>query len=531
MKGPEIRQSFLDFFAGKQHDIVPSAPVVPHDDPGLMFTNAGMNQFKPYFLGQATPEHRRIADTQKCIRVSGKHNDLEEVGHDTYHHTFFEMLGNWSFGDYYKREAISWAWELLTEVWGLPAERLYATVFAGDEQVPCDDEAIELWKECTNIDPSHILKFDRKDNFWMMGDTGPCGPCSEIHIDLTPDQSGGGLVNADSPQVIELWNLVFIQYNAEEDGSLRELPAKHVDTGMGFERACAVLECTGGGKDFSGEVSNYDTEVFQPLIRELAKMSGRTYKPGLSEDEASIAMRVCADHIRMTAFAIADGAFPSNDGRGYVVRRLIRRAARYGRSKLGLEEPFLHTLLPVLVKTMGDVFPELVREKVKIGNLIRSEEVSFNQTLDRGIALFEEQIEQLEGKVFSGEVAFKLYDTFGFPVDLTEAMARELGFSVDLETFEERMEEQRARAREAQVKHVVRAADADLNLPPTPFVGLMNSSLTPRLRPFSVKGTCSTWCWPLAPSMPRWVDSWVIQVCSAGKASNSKWWIRSKPRA
>lgn len=473
MKAAEIRQSFFDFFESKEHKIVPSAPVVPHDDPTLLFTNAGMNQFKPYFLGLAQPSSRRIADTQKCIRVSGKHNDLEETGHDTYHHTLFEMLGNWSFGDYYKKEAISWAWELLTKVWGLPKERLYATVFGGDEAVPADTEAEQLWAECTDIDPSHILRCDRKDNFWMMGDTGPCGPCSEVHIDLTPDATGGGLVNKDSPLVIELWNLVFIQFNAMEDGSLKELPAKHVDTGMGFERACAVIECTKGGTHFDGNVSNYDTEVFQPLIRRLAEMSGATYTGGQSSDKESIALRVCADHIRMISFSIADGAIPSSDGRGYVVRRLLRRASRYGR-QLGLEEPFLYKLVEVLSDTMGDAFPELREQRSKIETIIKAEEGSFNRTLDRGLTLFEGEAETLSGAgktEFPGEVAFKLYDTYGFPLDLTQAMARERGMIVDEPRFQVLMEEQRTRARAAQVKVVVTAEDTTLELPPTPFSG------------------------------------------------------------
>ena len=470
LKGAAIRQSYLDFFRDRAHKIVDSAPVVPHDDPTLMFTNAGMNQFKPFFLGQATPEVRRIADTQKCIRVSGKHNDLEEVGHDTYHHTFFEMLGNWSFGDYYKKESIEWAWELFTKVWGLPKERLYATVYGGDASVPADEEAIELWRTCTNIDPSHIRKFGKKDNFWMMGETGPCGPCSEIHIDLTPDMSGGHLVNEGSPMVMELWNLVFIQFNAEVDGSLRELPAKHVDTGMGFERACAVLECTQGGRDFSGSISNYDTEVFMPILRVLQTMSKAKYTPGQSNDMNSIAMRVIADHIRMISFAIADGALPSNEGRGYVVRRLLRRAARYAR-KIGLNEPFLYELVPVLRAEMGATFPELVREESKLQKIIKSEEESFNHALDRGLHLFEEVVKDVSGKEFPAQEAFKLYDTYGFPLDLTAVMANEKGLTVDEGAFKVLMDQQKDRARAAQTKHVVSAAHEELNLPPTPFVG------------------------------------------------------------
>lgn len=473
LKGAAIRQSYLDFFKERQHLIVDSASVVPHDDPTLMFTNAGMNQFKPYFLGSATPEHRRIADTQKCIRVSGKHNDLEEVGYDTYHHTFFEMLGNWSFGDYYKKEAIQWAWELFTEVWKLPKDRLHATVFGGDEQVPADEEAIELWKTVTDIDHNHIHRCSKDDNFWMMGETGPCGPCSEIHIDLTPDKSGHSLVNAGSPLVMELWNLVFIQFNAEVGGALRELPAKHVDTGMGFERVCAVMECTNGATDFSKTVSNYDTEVFQPIIRVLEKMSGRKYTPGMSEDMDSISMRVIADHIRMISFSIADGALPSNEGRGYVVRRLLRRAARYAR-KIGLREPFLHQLVPVLKAEMGATFPELVREEAKLQKIIKAEEESFNQTLDRGLHLFDEVVKDLSGTEFPAEEAFKLYDTFGFPYDLTDVMAREKGLSVNENAFKGLMEEQKARARAAQTKHIVSAAHENLDLPATPFVGYDN---------------------------------------------------------
>ena len=471
MKAAEIRQSYFDFFASKDHKIVPSAPVVPHDDPTLLFNNSGMAPFKPYFLGLAQPPSRRIADTQKCIRVSGKHNDLEETGHDTYHHTFFEMLGNWSFGDYYKKEAITWAWELFTKVWKLPKERLYATVYGGDEIVPADEEAAELWRTCTDIDHSHILLGSRADNFWMMGETGPCGPCSEIHIDLTPDQSGGPLVNEGSPLVIELWNLVFIQFNAEEDGSLRELPSKHVDTGMGFERACAVVECTKGGTVFDGAVSNYDTEVFQPIIRKLQEMSGASYSRGQSSDDSSIALRVCADHIRMISFSIADGAIPSSDGRGYVVRRLLRRASRYGR-KLGLLEPFLYKLVQVLADTMGDTFPELRDQQSKIETIIKAEETSFNQTLDRGLTLFEGEAEKLPaGSAFPGDVAFKLYDTYGFPLDLTQAMAREREITVDEPKFQELMNQQRERARAAQVKVVVAAEDRELELPPTPFSG------------------------------------------------------------
>jgi alanyl-tRNA synthetase len=428
----EIRQSFFDFFEGKQHEIVPSSPVVLPSDPTLLFTNAGMNQFKEIFLGARSSEYKRVADTQKCIRVSGKHNDLEEVGHDTYHHTFFEMLGNWSFGDYYKREAISWAWELLTEVWQLPKDRLWATVYHDD------DEAAELWKEVTDIEPERILRFGEKDNFWEMGETGPCGPCSEIHIDLTPDKSGGKLVNAGVPEVIEIWNLVFIQYNRKSDGSLEELPSKHVDTGMGLERVVAVIQ---------GKTSNYDTDLFQPIIRKIEEISGHKY-----EGEAAIAMRVIADHLRTLAFAIGDGVMPSNDGRGYVLRRLLRRAVRYGR-KIDLRDPFMGRLLPVLEDMMNAVFPELAKNRETIRRAIEAEENSFAATLDRGIDLFDSVVQGMKADkqtVFPGDEAFKLYDTFGFPVDLTELMAQEQGFTLDREAFETLMVEQRERARSAR---------------------------------------------------------------------------------
>lgn len=473
MNATEIRQSFLDFFRSKGHTIVPSAPVVPQDDPTLMFTNAGMNQFKPYFLGLATSPHDRIADSQKCIRVSGKHNDLEEVGHDTYHHTLFEMLGNWSIGDYYKKEAITWAWELLTEVWKLPKERLYATVFGGDSQrgLDADTEAERLWQEVTDIEHSHIMRCGAKDNFWMMGEVGPCGPCSEIHIDLTPDATGGKLVNSDSPLVMELWNLVFMSFNAEADGTLSPLPKCHIDTGAGLDRLAAVMECTHNCTDFSHSISNYDTVLFQPIIKELEKLSGRHYTPGLSHDADSIALRVCADHLRMVSFSIADGALPSNEGRGYVIRRILRRAARYGRN-LGLTDPFLYTLVPVLIEVMGAAYPELKREEAKITKIIKGEETSFHQTLERGLTLFDDEAKKLAaGSVFPGDVAFRLYDTFGFPFDLTEVLARERGLSVDGEGFQANMAEQKARARAAHVKTSQIAESEDLHLPSTTFLG------------------------------------------------------------
>ena len=369
----EIRQSFLDFFAKKDHAVVRSAPVIPAEDPTLLFTNAGMNQFKDVFLDKGSRSYRRAVDTQKCIRASGKHNDLEDVGRDTYHHTFFEMLGNWSFGDYYKKEAIVWAWELLTGVWKLPKERLYATVYKDDQ------ESLEFWKTDTDIDPSHVMKFDEKDNFWEMGETGPCGPCSEIHIDLTPDLSGKELVNAGDHRVIELWNLVFIQYDRKSDGSLEPLPKKHVDTGMGFERITAVLQ---------GKHSNYDSDIFSPLFEAIAAITGVTYKASL-DDERDIAMRVIADHARTLTFAITDGAVPGNEGRGYVLRRILRRAVRYSR-KLDWHQPMLYRLVGVIAETMGEVFPELKKQQETVVKIIRSEEESFLVTLDRGIEIFGE---------------------------------------------------------------------------------------------------------------------------------------------
>ena len=444
----QIRNEFLDFFREKEHLIVDSAPVVPKDDPTLLFTNAGMNQFKSIFLNESkglTEEGvlwKRAADTQKCIRVSGKHNDLEEVGHDTYHHTLFEMLGNWSFGDYFKAEAIEWAWELMVERWGLSPDRLYATVFEGDESdgLPPDQESVELWKEKTTIGHDHILMFGKKDNFWEMGETGPCGPCSEIHIDLRSDeerkqQPGAELVNKDDPRVMEIWNLVFIQFNRKADGSLEKLPAQHVDTGMGFERVCAVLQ---------GKTSNYDTDLFQPVIQTLSKLSGIPYG---ETEEKDIAMRVIADHIRAVSFSIADGASPSNEGRGYVIRRILRRAVRYGWDRLGFKEPFMASLVPVLAGQFREVFPELEAQNEYVQNVILSEERNFLNTLGQGIELFEEMI---SGKdELSGADAFKLHDTYGFPIDLTQLMAHEKGVKVDTEGFEARMAEQKKRAREA----------------------------------------------------------------------------------
>ncbi len=444
----QIRQDFLDFFRDKGHAIAPSAPVVPLDDPTLLFTNAGMNQFKPIFLGeepsymQDNKAWQRAANTQRCIRVSGKHNDLEEVGHDTYHHTLFEMLGNWSFGDYFKEEAIEWAWELLIQRWGLTPDRMYATVFEGDEEdgLPADDEAFELWKSKTTIPHDHILKFSKKDNFWEMGETGPCGPCSEVHVDLRPDEEreripGKDLVNVGDPRVIEIWNLVFIQFNRLPNGKLEQLPAKHVDTGMGFERVCAVIQ---------GKMSNYDTDVFTPIIGEVSKMVGIPYG---GQENSDIAMRVIADHIRAVSFSIADGASPSNDGRGYVVRRILRRAIRYGWDKLSLKQPFMHKLVNSLAESYRDVFPELFHQQQYVTNVIRAEEEAFLRTLGQGIQLFESMI---HGKTaLGGADAFKLHDTFGFPIDLTSLMAREKGLSVDLAEFESLMKEQKDRARAA----------------------------------------------------------------------------------
>ncbi len=433
MQSREIRQSFLDFFAQKAHTIVRSAPVIPADDPTLLFTNAGMNQFKDVFLAKGTRPYVRAVDTQKCIRASGKHNDLEDVGRDTYHHTFFEMLGNWSFGDYYKHEAITWAWELMAEVWALPKDRLYATVYQDD------DESFQIWKSQTDINPEHILRFGDKDNFWEMGESGPCGPCSEIHIDLTPDGSGKELVNVGDYRVIELWNLVFIQYNRKSDGSLEPLPMKHVDTGMGFERVVAVMQ---------GKGSNYDSDVFQPLFDRLTEITGVSYGAAM-DDQRDIAMRVIADHARTLTFALSDGAMPSNEGRGYVLRRILRRALRYSKN-LGYNEPILHQLVGTLASSMGDVFPELVKQQEIVKNIIKAEEESFIVTLDRGMEIFSEVVATLraaKGSMIGGQDAFKLYDTYGFPFDLTTLMANEVGLQVDGEGFERCMLEQKTRAR------------------------------------------------------------------------------------
>ena len=437
----QIRQEFFDYFVERGHTLVPSAPVVPADDPTLLFTNAGMNQFKDVFLETGTRPYRRAVDTQKCIRVSGKHNDLEEVGRDTYHHTYFEMLGNWSFGDYFKADAIAWAWDLLTRVWGLPKERLYATVFAGDEGdgLPADDEAERLWRGATDINPNHVLRFGKKDNFWEMADTGPCGPNSEIHVDLTPDGSGGGLVNADDPRVMEIWNLVFIQFNRTASGVLEPLPAQHVDTGMGFERVVAVLQCT----------DNYGTDVFTPLMDRIGDLAGQRY--AAAEAERQVAFRVVADHVRMLSFSIADGALPSNEGRGYVLRRLLRRAARYGRL-LDMAEPFVHRLVPTVAEMHAAEFPEVAARAGYIAEVIKAEEASFGRTLGRGLEIFagivREAAAEGAGEV-PGSEAFRLYDTYGFPLDLTRVLAEERGLGIDEAGFDTAMEEQRERARAA----------------------------------------------------------------------------------
>ena len=539
MTSAQIRQSFLDFFKSKGHTIVPSASLMP-DSPGLLFTNAGMNQFVPIFLNQRAPDvdqwpgadpgkPTRAADTQKCIRAGGKHNDLEDVGLDTYHHTFFEMLGNWSFGDYFKKEAIDWAWELVTEVWEFPKNRLYATVYSPDkakgDPSQFDQDAYDFWAAkftAAGLDPKvHIVHGGKKDNFWMMGETGPCGPCSELHVDLTPlGDTKGALVNKGDARCIEIWNLVFIQFNANADGTFSPLPAKHVDTGMGFERVTGIIQNTNGFKDFSKTISNYETDIFRPIFDKLEKLSGKKYGSTLPTDSAArdarqgdrdgrapqqigsavvstaaagvppaasalreqiqidVAFRVIADHIRTLSFSIADGILPGNNDRNYVLRRILRRAVRYGRT-LGFQEPFFYKLVEVLSEKMGDVFPELRKTQSHVQEVIKAEEEAFNKTLDRGLKYFDEYARIAEGAaqatdetqpLFTGDWAFTLYDTYGFPLDLTELMARERGLLVDTADFNRLMDEQRARARAAQKKEIVAASNIDTTHP-TQFVG------------------------------------------------------------
>jgi alanyl-tRNA synthetase len=451
MKSQDIRKAYLQFFESKGHTIVPSAPIVLKDDPTLMFNNSGMAQFKEFFLGNGTPKSNRITDTQKCLRVSGKHNDLEDVGFDTYHHTMFEMLGNWSFGDYFKKEALPWAWEFLTEVLKLDKDRLYVSVFEGSEEdnVPFDQEAWDIWKQFVPED--RIILGNKKDNFWEMGDQGPCGPCSEIHIDLRSDAernevSGRSLVNADHPQVVEIWNNVFMEFNRKADGSLEKLPAQHVDTGMGFERLCMAMQ---------NVTSNYDTDVFTPLIAKVEEITGLKYTSNevknITEEQnkTNIAIRVVVDHVRAVAFAISDGQLPSNTGAGYVIRRILRRAIRYGFTFLDTKEPFINKLVPVLANQMGEFFPEIKSQQQLVTNVIREEEASFLRTLEQGIQLLENVVQNTTGKEVSGEKAFELYDTFGFPIDLTALILRERGFSLDEAGFETELQKQKARSRAA----------------------------------------------------------------------------------
>ncbi len=495
MTSAQVRQSFLDFFRSKQHTLVPSSSLMP-DSPNLLFTNAGMNQFVPIFLGERRPDvskwagavpslDTRAADTQKCIRAGGKHNDLDDVGLDTYHHTFFEMLGNWSFGDYFKKESLEWGWELITRVWKFPADRLYATVYLPDrakgDPADFDQEAYDIWARLfreAGLDPAkHIVNGGKKDNFWMMGDTGPCGPCSEIHVDLTPaGDTRGALVNRGTAECIEIWNHVFIQFNANPDGTFSPLPARHVDTGMGFERVTSIIQGTKGFTDFANaKISNYETDVFRPIFDELERLSGKRYgstlprsgSTGDTEQERNdVAFRVIADHIRTLGFAIADGIQPGNTDRNYVLRRILRRAVRYGRS-LGFREPFFFKLADVLAATMGDVFPEIRSRAGHVKEVLRLEEEAFNRTLDKGIALFNEAA--LFGNI-TGAFAFKLYDEQGFPLDLTELMARERGLKVDVAGFDALMEAQRARARAAQKKQVIELSQVESQVP-TRFVG------------------------------------------------------------
>ncbi|MDX2080873.1 MAG: alanine--tRNA ligase [Terrimicrobiaceae bacterium] len=511
MTSAEIRQSFLDFFHRRAHTIVPSSSLMP-DSPNLLFTNAGMNQFVPIFLGQKAPDvsrwagahpasDTRAADTQKCIRAGGKHNDLDDVGLDTYHHTFFEMLGNWSFGDYFKADAIAWAWDLIVEHWKFPPHRLYATIYNPDKSAgdPAerDEEAWELWAgrfRAAGLDPAvHIVNGNKKDNFWMMGDTGPCGPCSELHVDLTPaGDTRGALVNQGSAECIEIWNLVFIQFNANPDGSFSPLPAKHVDTGMGFERVCSIIQGTKGFTEFANaRISNYETDVFRPIFDELEKLSSRHYGSTLpaagstghtDQEKTDVAFRVIADHIRTLSFAIADGIQPGNSDRNYVLRRILRRAVRYGRT-LGFHEPFFYKLVDVLVRHMGGVFPEIQKRQKHIEDVLRREEEAFNRTLDNGIELFNSEVAKLESqktRTIPGAFAFRLYDEQGFPLDLTELMARERGLNVDTTGFEALMDEQRTRARAAQKKTVIELSEIETK-EPTKFEGYEKMALPVRV--------------------------------------------------
>ncbi|GAA4236359.1 alanine--tRNA ligase [Postechiella marina] len=442
MKSQDIRSKFLSFFEEKKHSIVPSAPMVLKDDPTLMFVNSGMAPFKEYFLGNADPKNKRITDSQKCLRVSGKHNDLEEVGYDTYHHTLFEMLGNWSFGDYFKKEAIAWAWELLVDVYGVDKDILYVTIFEGSQEdgIGMDTEAYDIWKEF--IAEDRILKGNKKDNFWEMGEQGPCGPCSEIHVDIRSAEekakvNGKDLVNMDHPQVVEIWNLVFMQYNRKANGALETLPNKHIDTGMGFERLCMVLQ---------GVQSNYDTDVFTPIIREIEAITSKVYG---KDEKTDIAIRVISDHVRAVAFSIADGQLPSNTGAGYVIRRILRRAVRYGFTFLDKKEPFIYRLVDVLSKKMGDAFPEMKAQKQLVENVIKEEEQSFLRTLDQGLILLNRIVEETKGDIVSGAKAFELYDTYGFPIDLTALILSEKGLKLDEKGFTEELEKQKKRSRAA----------------------------------------------------------------------------------
>lgn len=482
MTSEALRKSFLDFFEARKHTIVPSAPLMP-SSPNLLFTNAGMNQFVPYFLGEREAPYRRAADTQKCIRAGGKHNDLEDVGFDTYHHTFFEMLGNWSFGDYFKKEAITWGWELLTEVWGLPKERLYATVYAPGEGDPSefDQEAYDLWKaifEKEGLDPAiHIVNGNKKDNFWMMGETGPCGPCSEIHIDLTEKgDTKGSLVNADSSHCIEIWNLVFIQFNAESDGSFKTLKSRHVDTGMGFERVAGIMATTQGFTDFSRPPSNYDSDLFQDIFTHISNLSGHTYRGTVPENRDDLSgeemndviFRVLADHIRTLSFSIADGILPGSDGRNYVLRRILRRAVMFGK-RLDLKHGFFAELVGPLVEKMSPFFPELSDQHKIIYKVIRSEEQAFDRTLDRGLKLLDRITSERDN--ITGAEAFELYDTYGFPLDLTQLIARERNLTIDLAGFEVAMEKQRTRARAAHTQDVISVIEEAEDVHRTQFIG------------------------------------------------------------